>query len=69
MFNHLSFHPNAVVSISGSTPTVQLYESRSNTFGGVEGFIQINMGGNVSFVNGSDWDYTDAMVACRELGT
>lgn len=57
-----------VVSISGSTPTVQLYESRSNTFGGVEGFIQINMGGNVSFVNGSDWDYTDAMVACRELG-
>ena len=53
-----------------SETTTRLYNQSSNRFGGKEGFIQIyDQGNNTwSFVNTSDWNYSDAVVACRELG-
>lgn len=53
-----------------SDRNTRLYDQEKNRYGGSRGFIQVHNEENNtwSFVNISDWNYSDAMVACRELG-
>ena len=48
----------------------RLYGDEKNSYGGMQGFIQVHDADNDtwSFVNISDWNFSDATVACRELG-
>ena len=48
--------------------SIRLKDIRTNRFGGLNGVIQFFYNGTWSYINGSDWDYPDARVACKELG-
>ena len=48
--------------------SIRLKDIRTNQFGGLNGVIQFFYNGTWSYINGSDWDYPDARVACKELG-
>lgn len=57
------------VNFAGSTnkgPQVQLYKNGS--WSENQGIVLVKYNNKWNFVNGSDWNYTDAMVVCRELG-
>lgn len=57
------------VNFTGSTnkgPEVQLYKNGS--WSENQGIVLVKYNNKWNFVNGSDWNYTDAMVVCRELG-
>lgn len=51
----------------GSNCSVRVI-GKPNNFSGVDGVVQIKIDGNWTFINGSNWDYEDAMVACKQLG-
>ena len=47
---------------------VRLYRGgNANEYSGRQGIVQVKQNGTWNFVNGSDWDYCDAHVVCREL--
>lgn len=46
---------------------VALYQKAKNYFSGEQGYVLYSVNGVVSFINGSKWNYLDAMVVCREL--
>ena len=48
----------------------RLYNEKNNNYGGMQGFIQVynEVNNTWSFVNTSDWNFSDATVACREMG-
>jgi len=53
----------------GSTdkaPKVRLYNNEGQS--GSEGTVLVKYNNTWNFVNGSDWNYTDAVVVCRQLG-
>ena len=57
------------VNFTGSTnkgAQVQLYKNGS--WSENQGIVLVKYNNKWNFVNGSDWNYTDAMVVCRELG-
>ncbi len=43
---------------------ITLYNNDTNDFYGVQGYVLYHG----QFINGNEWDFSDAMVACRELG-
>lgn len=48
---------------------VRLYRGgMANKYSGRKGIVQVKQNGTWNFINGSDWDYCDANVFCRELG-
>ena len=54
----------AILAVSGD---VSLYKKARNTFSGEQGYVLYSVNEVVSFINGSNWNYLDAMVVCREL--
>ena len=57
------------VNFTGSTdkgPKVQLY--KNGTWSEDQGVVLVKYNNKWNFINGSDWNYTDALVVCRELG-
>lgn len=40
----------------------------TNDFDGLEGYVLYLHNHSTSFVNGSDWKYSEAIVSCRQLG-
>ena len=64
VLNHAAF-----VNFTGSTdkrPKVQLY--KNGTWSEDQGVVLVKYNNRWNFINGSDWNYTDALVVCRELG-
>ena len=53
-----------------ASDSIRLIANETNEFNGLKGIVQVQLGGsgNWSFINGSDWDLPDAIVACRNLG-
>ena len=49
--------------------SIRMTDSHNNQFGGIKGIIQFFYNGTWNYINGSDWDYADARVACKEFGT
>lgn len=49
-------------------PMVRLYNSSRCGLTGRQGVVQMRCNNTWSFINGSGWSYSDALVVCRELG-
>ena len=47
---------------------VRLVSKSNNSYSGHRGVVQVQVNGTWNYLNGSDWDYADALVSCRELG-
>ena len=59
---HYIFFPGS----TDKAPKVRLYNNGGQS--GSEGTVLVKYNNTWNFVNGSDWNFTDAMVVCRELG-
>ena len=48
--------------------TITLHKNITNNFEGVEGYVLYHDNETTSLINGDAWDYSDAMVVCKDLG-